>query len=106
MHTQSDAIGTIRGQLCQTVERLQTDARRLSDAAIVRRMSEIERVAKENGLVPLARIARCGLHAIHGSGPRAALASYLERMEDAIGCGGQDDGATAAIMASIAIRLR
>ena len=108
MTTPNDGLRMIQSRLCEAVERLQRESTRLSDAAIATRMGEIERVAHDHGMHPLAHLARAGAHASmgpgHRSGPRRALACHLERMEDACRCTGPND--VAAIMASIAIRLR
>ena len=102
----NDGLRVIQSRLCAAVERLQRESTRLSDATIATRMGEIERVAADHGMDPLAHLARAGLHAALGPGHRRALACHLERMEDACRCTGPSDAATAAIMASIAIRLR
>lgn len=96
----------IRSQLCAAVLRLEAESKHMTDASVAARMGEIERIATEYGLSSLARVARGGAHAVHGPGRKHALACHLERMEDAIGCTPLDNDATAAIMASIAIRLR
>ncbi len=106
MTPHTDGLRVIQSRLCAAVERLQRESTRMSDAAIASRMSEIERVAHDHGMNPLARLARAGLHASMGPGHRRALACHLERMEDAIGCTYMNEEATAAILASIAIRLR
>lgn len=105
MDAQSDGMRMIRSQLCQAVNRLQAESRYLTDADVTRRMREIERIAREHELIPLARIAKSGLHTMHGPGHRHALACHLERMEDAAGCNAPGEDAIAAIMASIAVRL-
>ncbi len=106
MNIQSDAMSMIRTQLCETVERLQSQARKMSAAAIAERLREIERIARDHDMIHLARIARSSVHAVYGPGHRAALECHLQHMEVAIGCTRLDEDATAAIMASIAIRLR
>lgn len=102
----NDGLRMIQSRLCAAVERLQRESTTLSDATIACRMAEIERVAHDHGLDPVAQLARAGLHASLGPGQRRALACHLERMEDAIGCSGPNVEAMSAIMASIAIRLR
>lgn len=105
MDAQGDGMRMVRSQLCAAVLRLQSESRYMTDAAVARRMGEIERVATEHGLTPLARVARGGAHAVHGPGHRHALARHLERMEDAAGCTRVDDDAASAILASIAVRF-
>lgn len=105
MDARSDGMRMIRSQLCHAVNRLRAESRYLSDVTVGRRMREIERIAREHDMIPLARVARSGLHTVDGSGQRHALAVHLERMEDAAGCNAPGDGEIAAIMASIAVRL-
>ncbi|HZF44048.1 MAG TPA: hypothetical protein VEZ48_11645 [Sphingomonadaceae bacterium] len=105
MTAPTDGLLMIQSQLSQAVAALYANAPRMTDAAVARRMEAIERKATEYGLTPLAEVARAGRHAAGAPGYRTALAQHLERMDDAIGCRPLDDAATAAIMASIALRL-
>lgn len=105
MNAQTDGMRIIQSRLADAVERLHAEAPRLSDAAVRVRMGAIERQALEHGMTPLARVARAGMCAAARPGHRTALARHLERMEDAAGCRPLDEAGTAAIMASIAVRL-
>ena len=105
MKPQPDAIRVIQSQLAAAVERLQVDAPRLSDARVGQRLAAIEASATEHGMGPLARIARAGMYRARTPGYRTVLACHLERMEDAARCRPLDEAGTAAIMASIAVRL-
>ena len=105
MKPTADGMLIIQSRLADAVERLQADAPRLSDAAMGARMAAIEAQATEHGLHPLAAVARRGMYAARMPGGRTALACHLERMEDAMGCRAVDEAGTAAIMASIALRL-
>ena len=106
MTPRTDGIRMIQSQLYSAVERLQRESTHMSDARISRRMGEIERIAQDHGLTSMAHLTRAGMHAALGPGHRRALACHLERMDDAIGSPHASEDATAAIMASIAIRLR
>lgn len=106
MNAQSDGMSVIRSQLCQAVLRLEAESKHMTDTAVAARLGEIERLAAEHGLTSLARVARSGAHAVHRPGGKRALASYLERMEDASGVTGVGDEGSAAILGSIALRLR
>lgn len=105
MKPQPDGMLIIQGQLSHAIATLHAGAGRMSDATIARRMAAIEDKAAEHGLTPLARVARAGRCAAASPGYRTALAHHLERMEDAVGCRPLDEAGTAAIMASIALRL-
>lgn len=105
MTAPTDGLLMIQSQLSQAVAALCAASPRMSDEAIARRMEAIERKAAEYGMTPLASVARAGRRAAAAPGYRTALARHLERMEDAIGCQPVDEAATAAIMASIALRL-
>jgi len=105
MTAPADGLLIIQSQLSQAVAALYASAPRMSDAAVARRMEAIERKAVEYGMIPLAKVARAGRRAAGVAGYRTALARHLERMDDAIGCQPLDEAATAAIMASIALRL-
>ena len=105
MTAPTDGLLILQSQLSQAVAALYEGSPQMSDAAVARRMEAIERKACEYGMMPLAHVARAGRHAAGAPGYRTALARHLERMDDAIGCRPVDEAATAAIMASIALRL-
>lgn len=105
MRPTPDGMLIIQGRLADAVERLRADAPRLGQADVAARMAAIEAQATEHGMTPLAAVARRGMYAAQAPGGRTALACHLERMEDAAGCRAVDEAGTAAIMASIALRL-
>lgn len=105
MKPQPDAMMIIQSRLSEAVGRLRADAPRLGDAAIARRLDAIGRTAREHGMTPLCEVTRRSMGACGLPGYRTAIARHLERMDDAIGCRALDEAGTAAIMASIAVRL-
>ncbi|CAA9481636.1 MAG: hypothetical protein AVDCRST_MAG91-45 [uncultured Sphingomonadaceae bacterium] len=105
MKPQPDGLLIIQGRLAQAIDRLHADAPRMSDKVVGRALAAIERQATEHGLGPLAAVTRRGMYRVQSPGWRTALACHLERMEDACRCRPRDEAGTAAIMASIAVRL-
>jgi len=105
MRWDHDGMLLVRADLCDRLDRLQQKAAKMNVRQLSAGIAAIRTEAEAYGLAPLAHLASVFERAIMAQ-PRACPAGlYFERLRDAIGCERLDEGASEALVASIAVRL-
>lgn len=99
----SDSIKLIRGQLGERIAELQLRVPSLKPKDIAARMDAIRAMAAEHGLAALEGLADWSAHHAMMPGCRAATASSLEHMHEALQSDSPADRQT--ILAALAVRL-
>jgi len=99
---EAGAIMLTRAELCERLAVLRTSAR-MPEPDFAASVAAIRRLALAYGLTPVVRLADALARA--GAHDPCAVALYLDRLHDAIGCEPGDEQASQAMLASISIRL-
>jgi hypothetical protein len=99
----SDSIKLVRGQLGERIAELQSRIPSLKPSDIAARMGAIRKLAAEHGMAALEGLADWSAHHAMMPGCRAATASSLEHMAEALHSDSPEDRQT--ILAALAIRL-
>ena len=104
MQAANEAMLLVRAELCERLEFLQNQARRLSARDFTQGVDAIRTIAAAYGLIPVVRLAEALERAVCESNgcPRSL---YLGRLQDAIGCEQMDEQASQAMLASISVRM-
>ncbi len=95
----------VRADLCDRIDALARELPHLSASKLAFAVDDIRRIARDNGLGPLAELARGLEHAIADSGGSTAVLSFLEAMGDAVGCEQVDPATAQSYLASVGLRL-
>src|SRR5690242_5949751 len=104
MREEQDGMMLIRAELCERLAAMQGLAARASIRDLAVSIGSLRSIAATYGMMPVVRLAEAleramAEDAMRRSG-RCPTALYLERLEDAIGCGRADDQASQAMLAS------
>jgi hypothetical protein len=109
MRNQQDAMMLVRAELCERLASLQSFSAKIGTHDFARSLSAIRTQAAAYGLIPVVRLAEALERAVADDsarpGPGCATALYLDRLQDAIGCGRNDDRVSEAMIASVSVRL-
>lgn len=100
-----DGLLQIRAGLCDRIDMIARDLPRLRLDQLGASIDEIRRIALQNGMEPVVRIARGLESAIAENGRGAMILPWLDTMRDACGCERCDEEASAAYLAAINIRM-
>jgi hypothetical protein len=101
-----DGMMVVRAELVDRLEALQQAMARASVRDLSQRIGAIRTMAAAYGMIPVVCLCEAFDRAVRAQ-PRGCPAGlYLERLRDAIGCEGQAEEASEALLASISIRLR
>ena len=104
MQAANEAMLLVRAELCERLEFLQNQARRLSARDFTQGVDAIRTIAAAYGLIPVVRLAEALERAVCESNGRCPKSLYLGRLQDAIGCEQMDEQASQAMLASISVR--
>jgi hypothetical protein len=105
MRAEHDAMMVVRAELCERLESLRRLSGNRSGRNIAESVHSIRRLAAAYGLTPVVRLAEAMERAAAESGRRAGPdALWLDRLHDAIGCEGDDEQASQAMIASVSVR--
>lgn len=101
------AIATlaVRADLCDRINGLARELPHLSASKLAFAVDDIRRTARDNGLNPLAELARGLEHAIADSGGSTVVLSFLEAMSDAAECQRVDSDTSRSYLAAVGLRL-
>lgn len=97
--------GAIRDELCARVDQLERDFRLLSVGELGRRADAVRRIARNNDLIAVGRLASGLGDAIAAGGRGAAVQPWFDGLREALGCERQDEAAASAFLASVSMRL-
>ena len=107
MRSEQDAMMVVRADLCERLEALRRYSRQQQATDFAETIAGMRLVAAAYGLTPVVRLSealeRAMLRADSSGSCQKAL--YLDRLEDAIGCGRLDDAASEAMIASVSVRF-
>lgn len=109
MRAEHDGMKLVRADLCERLDSLRRFSWRQAPSDFGETVGQLRRIAGAYGLTPVERLAEAMERALAGDGknthPRCAAALYLERLQDAIGCGRVDEQASEAMIASVSVRM-
>jgi hypothetical protein len=100
-----DNLMTVKAQLSAQIEQLSERAPRLSASEIAAQVDLIRRSARDQGLPALADISHGLESALARSDSLVMIRSWLETMQEAVGCDPFDQSMSQALLASIGRRL-
>jgi hypothetical protein len=107
MHEERDAMMLVQAELCEKLAALQRFGCQTRPSELADNVIALRTLAATYGFTPAARVAEA-LERAMAMSPRAGscpTALYLDRIQDAIGCGRSDEQASEAYLASISVRL-
>jgi hypothetical protein len=104
MQPVDEGMAVVRAELCDRLAILQRSLERCRTADADAQAQAIGLLAGAYGLTPLARLAEALRRATRDA-CACPPALYIARLEDAIGCARRDEEASAAMLASISVRL-
>lgn len=102
--TQTDP--NVHDELCARIAQLNRDFRLLSVGELCRRAEAIRVIAQAHGLNPAERVAADLRLTLENQGRDLAIAPYLDRMCEAVGCQRPDPVATQAFLSNTVAPLR
>ena len=110
MRQASDGLGAVakqavRHDLSDRIDRLARELPHINARTLAYAVDDIRRIAHDNGLRPLAELARRLESAIAGSGGATMVLPFLEAMGDAAGCDSADPATAQSYLASVGLRL-
>ncbi|HEY1146553.1 MAG TPA: hypothetical protein VGE84_09470 [Allosphingosinicella sp.] len=109
MRAEHDGMMLVRADLCERLESLRHFSGRHSKGDFGEDVGRLRKIAGAYGLTPVVRLTEAMERAMAGDGgdarPQCPVALYLERLQDAIGCGRVDEQASEAMIASVSVRL-
>ena len=105
MAIESDALLSVRAELCDRIDALAEQVLRIRSGQIAHAVDEIRRTAREYGLDAVADMAHSLESAMAGADGAVTVRSYLDAMREMIGCEALAPDAAQAWLASINQRL-
>lgn len=109
MRAEHDGMMLVRADLCERLESLRRFSRQHTPSEFGETVGQLRRIAGAYGLTPVVRLAEAMERALAADGgdarPQCPVALYLERLQDAIGCGQVDEQASEAMIASVSVRM-
>ena len=105
MQAGNEAMLLVRAELCERLDSLQAQSRRLSTRDFAASVDAIRSLAAAYGLIPVVRLAEALERAVFENERACPTALYLSRLHDAIGCERLDEQASQAMLASVSVRL-
>lgn len=94
-----------RAALSEQIDRLAYELPHMKPGALAFAVDDIRRIARDNGMITVAELARSLENAIAGSSGATVVLPFLEAMSDAVGCDSLDPAATQSFLASVGLRL-
>ena len=106
MRAEHEAMNIVRAELCDRLRSLQSHSARQVGRDFTESVAGLRRLAAAYGLTPVVRLAEAlERAACEGGEAGCPSALYLDRLQDAIGCGRIDEEASQAMIASVSVRL-
>lgn len=106
MRAEHDAMMVVRAELCERLESLRRLSQARSGGNVAQSVLSIRRLAAAYGLTPVVRLAEAMERAAAEDGHGASSNGlWLDRLHDAIGCEGDDEQASQAMIASVSVRF-
>ena len=105
MREEQDAMMVVRAELCERLATMQALAARASIRDLGNSVGSLRTLAAAYGMIPVVRLIEALEHAMTEETSGCPTTLYLERLQDAIGCGVSDERAGEAMIASVAVRL-
>ena len=101
----AEARVAVKAELCERIDRLARELPHMNASRLGFAVDDIRRIARSNGMWPLAELARGLENAIAGSGGSTVILPFLEAMRDAVGCDSVDPHVAQSYLASVGLRL-
>ena len=109
MRDEQTGMMLVRAELSERLEELHDLSRRYRARDFAGSVRALRSLASAYGLYPVARLAEALERAIAEDWLQRSTTCptrlYLDRLQDAIGCGRVDDQASEALLASVSVRL-
>ena len=105
MREEQDAMMVVRAELCERLATMQALATRATLHDLEESACMLRHVAAAYGITPVVRLIEALENAMAEQPSACPTTLYLERLQDAIGCGVGDEQTSQAMIASVAVRL-
>jgi hypothetical protein len=109
MRDERDAMMLVRAEMCERLSHMQSSAKSVSLRDLAESVGTLRNLASTYGMTPVVRLVEALERAMAQDRAEHATSCptrlYLERLQDAIGCGAADEQASQAMIASVSVRL-